>query len=77
MSLAKTNRRIAERYLRDIDEAHGRIVTIRLGEGSADDVHDLRMLADLCLVAGAGRRLPTIDADVVDSVYHELAAVAV
>ena len=39
--------RIVERYLRDIDEAHGRIVTIRLGEGSADDVHDLRMLADL------------------------------
>ena len=39
--------RIAERYLGDTDEAHGRIVTIRMGEGSADDVHDLRMLADL------------------------------
>ena len=39
--------RTGERYLRDIDEAHGRIVTIRLGESSADDVHDLRMLADL------------------------------
>jgi hypothetical protein len=39
--------RIAERHLGDTDEAHGRIVTIRMGEGSADDVHDLRMLADL------------------------------
>lgn len=39
--------RVVERHLGDTDEAHGRIVTIRMGEGSADDVHDLRMLADL------------------------------
>jgi hypothetical protein len=39
--------RTVGRYLEDIDDAHGRIVTIRLGEGSADDVYDLRMLADL------------------------------
>ena len=37
----------AERYLRDTDEAHGRIVTVRMGESAADDVYDLRMLADL------------------------------
>jgi hypothetical protein len=39
--------RVAGRHLADIDEAHGRLVTIRLGDGPADDVHDLRMLADL------------------------------
>ena len=39
--------RVVERHLGDTDEAHGRIVTIRMGEGAADDVHDLRMLADL------------------------------
>ena len=39
--------RTVGRYLEDIDDAHGRIVTIRLGEGSADDVYNLRMLADL------------------------------
>ena len=31
-------------------------------------------LADLSLLAGAGANLPQIDADVVESVYHELAA---
>jgi hypothetical protein len=39
--------RLAERHLGDTDEAHGRIVTIKMGSGAADDVHDLRMLADL------------------------------
>jgi general secretion pathway protein A len=29
-------------------------------------------LADLALLAGAGQNLPQIDANVVDSVYHEL-----
>jgi hypothetical protein len=56
--------RLVERHLGDTDEAHGRIVTIRLGDGSADDVHDLRMLADLWrdyaetleVEAGAGYR---------------------
>ena len=56
--------RIAERHLGDTDEAHGRIVTIHMGDGSADDVYDLRMLADLwrdygealALAAGASYR---------------------
>jgi hypothetical protein len=38
---------IAERHLGHTDEAHGRIVTIRMGDGPADEVYDLRMLADL------------------------------
>jgi Tfp pilus assembly protein PilZ len=38
---------IAERHLTHTDEAHGRIVTIRMGDGPADEVYDLRMLADL------------------------------
>ncbi len=52
--------RVAERTLGDTDEAHGRIVTIRMGESAADDVYDLRMLADLwrdyeeALALGAG-----------------------
>jgi hypothetical protein len=52
--------RLAERYLGDTDEAHGRIVTIRMADGVADDLHDLRMLADLwrdygeTLALGAG-----------------------
>ncbi len=37
----------------------------------------VRLLADLSLVAGAGRHLLTIDADVVESVYYELALVEV
>jgi hypothetical protein len=40
--------RVAERFLADIDEANGRLVTVRLGEGPADTVYDLRMLAGLC-----------------------------
>lgn len=40
--------RTAERHLTDIDEAHGRIVTVRLGATPAELVEDLRMLADLC-----------------------------
>ncbi len=39
--------RLAERHLADLDDAHGRLVTIRLGDGAADTVYDLRMLADL------------------------------
>ncbi len=38
---------IAERHLAHTDEAYGRIVTIRMGDGPADEVYDLRMLADL------------------------------
>ena len=37
----------------------------------------VRLLADLSLLAGAGRHLHSIDADVVESVYHELATVEV
>jgi uncharacterized protein (TIGR02266 family) len=40
--------RLTERHLSDIDEAHGRIATIKLGSGLADLVQDLRLLADLC-----------------------------
>ena len=40
--------RLAERNLAELDDAHGRHVTIRLGDGPADTVYDLRMLADLC-----------------------------
>jgi hypothetical protein len=40
--------RIAERYLADVDDANGRLVTVRLGTGAADTVYDLRMLAGLC-----------------------------
>jgi hypothetical protein len=40
--------RIADRFLVDIDEASGRLVTVRLGESAADTVYDLRMLAGLC-----------------------------
>jgi hypothetical protein len=40
--------RLAERHLADLDDAHGRLVTIRLGDSAADTVYDLRMLADLC-----------------------------
>jgi general secretion pathway protein A len=35
----------------------------------------VNQLAALALVAGAGRRLPRIDAETIDSVYHELGAV--
>jgi general secretion pathway protein A len=47
----------------------------RLHELSHGIPRQVRLLADLSLVAGAGRHLQTIDADVVDSVYHELATV--
>ena len=40
--------RVAERYLADVDDANGRLVTVRLGTGAADTVYDLRMLAGLC-----------------------------
>jgi general secretion pathway protein A len=49
----------------------------RLHELSHGIPRQVRVLADLSLVAGAGRHLRTIDADVIDSVYHELAFVAV
>jgi uncharacterized protein (TIGR02266 family) len=39
---------IAERHLGEIDEAHGRIKTVRCGASDADLVFDLRMLADVC-----------------------------
>ncbi|MGA2798348.1 MAG: AAA family ATPase [Thermoguttaceae bacterium] len=50
-------------------------------ESAIDRLHDLThgiprraaQLADLSLLAGAGANLPQIDADVVESVYHELA----
>jgi len=49
----------------------------RLCELSHGIPRQVRLLADLSLVAGAGRHLQTIDADVVESVYHELAMVEV
>jgi general secretion pathway protein A len=49
----------------------------RLYELSHGIPRQVRLLADLSLVAGAGRHLHSIDADVVESVYHELAAVGV
>ncbi|MGO9114571.1 MAG: ExeA family protein [Thermoguttaceae bacterium] len=49
----------------------------RLCELSHGIPRQVRLLADLSLVAGAGRHLHTIDADVVESVYHELATVEV
>ena len=49
----------------------------RLYELSHGIPRQVRLLADLSLVAGAGRHLQTIDADVVESVYHELATVEV
>jgi general secretion pathway protein A len=48
----------------------------RLCELSHGIPRQVRLLADLSLVAGAGRHLQTIDAGVVESVYHELATVA-
>jgi hypothetical protein len=39
---------VAARFLADIDDANGRLVTIRLGDSAADTVYDLRMLAGLC-----------------------------
>ena len=47
----------------------------RLYELSHGIPRQVRLLADLSLVAGAGRHLDSIDADVVESVYHELALV--
>jgi MSHA biogenesis protein MshM len=47
----------------------------RLFELSHGIPRQVRLLADLSLVAGAGRHLEHIDADVVESVYHELATV--
>ena len=47
----------------------------RLCELSQGIPRQVRLLADLSLVAGAGRHLQSIDADVVESVYHELATV--
>ncbi len=40
--------RTAERFLGDIDDVSGQLVTVRLGDGAADTVYDLRMLAGLC-----------------------------
>ena len=47
----------------------------RLYELSHGVPRQVRLLADLSLVAGAGRHLQSIDAEVVDTVYHELAMV--
>jgi general secretion pathway protein A len=47
----------------------------RLYELSHGVPRQVRLLADLSLVAGAGRHLQSIDADVVETVYHELATV--
>jgi type II secretory pathway predicted ATPase ExeA len=47
----------------------------RLFELSHGLPRQVRLLADLSLVAGAGRHLQSIDADVVETVYHELATV--
>jgi general secretion pathway protein A len=47
----------------------------RLFELSHGVPRQVRLLADLSLVAGAGRHLQSIDAEVVDTVYHELAMV--
>jgi type II secretory pathway predicted ATPase ExeA len=49
----------------------------RLYELSQGIPRQVRRLADLSLVAGAGRHLPSINADVVESVYSELAMVGV
>jgi general secretion pathway protein A len=49
----------------------------RLYELSHGIPRKVRVLAELSLLAGAGRHLQSIDADVVDSVYHELAPVAI
>jgi type II secretory pathway predicted ATPase ExeA len=49
----------------------------RLYELSQGIPRQVRVLADLSLVAGAGRHTQTIDADVVESVYHELATVGI
>ncbi len=47
----------------------------RLFELSHGIPRQVRLLADLSLVAGAGRHLNSINAGVVDSVYHELATI--
>ena len=39
---------VAERFLADIDDANGQLVTVRLGDSAADTVYDLRMLVGLC-----------------------------
>jgi general secretion pathway protein A len=50
---------------------------LRLYELTQGSPRQVRVLADLSLIGGAGRSAETIDADVVDSVYHELAMVGV
>ena len=49
----------------------------RLHELSHGIPRQVRQLADLALMAGAGRELRQIDADVVESVYHELSPIEV
>ncbi len=49
----------------------------RLHELTQGIPRQVRLLADLSLLAGAGQHLESIDADVVESVYHELATVGV
>jgi type II secretory pathway predicted ATPase ExeA len=48
----------------------------RLHELSGGIPRHVRQLADLALVAGAGRQLPEIGRDVIDSVYEELSLAA-
>jgi type II secretory pathway predicted ATPase ExeA len=67
-----------ERSLREAGASDGVFeepAIARLCELSHGIPRQVRLLADLSLVAGAGRHLQTIDANVVESVYHELATV--
>ena len=52
------------------DDAVGRLQMV-----SGGIPRRVNQLAALALVAGAGRRLPRIDAETIDAVYHELGAV--
>jgi general secretion pathway protein A len=55
----------------------GEPAVARLHELSRGIPRRITQLADLSLVAGAGEQLAEIDADVVESVYHELGVVRV
>ena len=73
-----------ENFLKSSLEAAGRQSPV-FAQKAATRLHELTsgvprrvsQLADLALVAGAGRQLDQIDADVVESVYHELGVIEV
>ncbi|HID75281.1 MAG TPA: AAA family ATPase [Planctomycetaceae bacterium] len=72
------------RFVQQVQAEAGRAESV-FDHGALRRLHELaegvprriRQLADLSLAAGAGRRLERIDAETVESVYHELGVVEV